>query len=246
MVISFYLQCKLEVFLCKNKMLDLKNITSNNMNSLTEENYLKAIFHLLDSENQVTVNELSKFLQIKMPSVNSMMKKFADKNWVIYETYKPIRVTELGRKEAAIVVRKHRLTEMFLVEKMGFGWENVHEIAEQLEHVHSEDFFDKMDEILNFPKVDPHGEPIPDKDGIIITQNLKKLSECKINETVILTSVTISTDDFLNYLNQRNLALGAEILIKNIEKFDGSMQIEFSERTEVLSKMVCEKLLVKK
>jgi len=227
-------------------MLDLKNITSNNMNSLTEENYLKAIFHLLDSENQVTVNELSKFLQIKMPSVNSMMKKFADKNWVIYETYKPIKVTELGRKEAAIVVRKHRLTEMFLVEKMGFGWENVHEIAEQLEHVHSEDFFDKMDEILNFPKVDPHGEPIPDKDGIIITQNLKKLSECKINETVILTSVTISTDDFLNYLNQRNLALGAEILIKNIEKFDGSMQIEFSDKTEVLSKMVCEKLLVKK
>ena len=227
-------------------MLDLENITSNNMNSLTEENYLKAIFHLLDSENQVTVNELSKFLQIKMPSVNSMMKKFADKNWVIYETYKPIKVTELGRKEAAIVVRKHRLTEMFLVEKMGFGWENVHEIAEQLEHVHSEDFFDKMDEILNFPKVDPHGEPIPDKDGIIITQNLKKLSECKINETVILTSVTISTDDFLNYLNQRNLALGAEILIKNIEKFDGSMQIEFSDKTEVLSKMVCEKLLVKK
>lgn len=227
-------------------MLDLKNITSNNMNSLTEENYLKAIFHLLDSENQVTVNELSKFLQIKMPSVNSMMKKFADKNWVIYETYKPIKVTELGRKEAAIVVRKHRLTEMFLVEKMGFGWENVHEIAEQLEHVHSEDFFDKMDEILNFPKVDPHGEPIPDKDGVIITQNLKKLSECKINETVILTSVTISTDDFLNYLNQRNLALGAEILIKNIEKFDGSMQITFADRTEILSKMVCEKLLVKK
>ncbi len=227
-------------------MLDLKNITSNNMNSLTEENYLKAIFHLLDSENQVTVNELSKFLQIKMPSVNSMMKKFADKNWVIYETYKPIKVTELGRKEAAIVVRKHRLTEMFLVEKMGFGWENVHEIAEQLEHVHSEDFFDKMDEILNFPKVDPHGEPIPDKDGIIITQNLKKLSECKVNDMVILTSVTISTDDFLNYLNQRNLALGAEILIKNIEKFDGSMQIDFSDRTEVLSKMVCEKLLVKK
>lgn len=227
-------------------MLDLKNITSNNMNSLTEENYLKAIFHLLDSENQVTVNELSKFLQIKMPSVNSMMKKFADKNWVIYENYKPIKVTELGRKEAAIVVRKHRLTEMFLVEKMGFGWENVHEIAEQLEHVHSEDFFDKMDEILNFPKVDPHGEPIPDKDGIIITQNLKKLSECKVNEMVILTSVTISTDDFLNYLNQRNLALGEEILIKNIEKFDGSMQIEFSDRTEVLSKMVCEKLLVKK
>ena len=216
------------------------------MNSLTEENYLKAIFHLIDTEQKVTVNELSKFLNIKMPSVNSMMKKFAQKNWVIYESYKPIKVTNIGVIEAARIVRKHRLTEMFLVEKMGFGWENVHEIAEQLEHIQSEDFFDKMDEILSYPKVDPHGEPIPDKDGIIITQNLKKLSECKINDMVILTSVTISTDDFLNYLNQRNLALGVEILIKNIEKFDGSMQITFSDRTEVLSKMVCEKLLVKK
>ena len=181
------------------------------MNSLTEENYLKAIFHLLDSENQVTVNELSKFLQIKMPSVNSMMKKFADKNWVIYETYKPIKVTELGRKEAAIVVRKHRLTEMFLVEKMGFGWENVHEIAEQLEHVHSEDFFDKMDEILNFPKVDPHGEPIPDKDGIIITQNLKKLrvssklSQEKFAEFISLSeaSVIIVSEKFVKEENYK-------------------------------------------
>lgn len=216
------------------------------MNSLTEENYLKAIFHLIDSENQVTVNELSKFLHIKMPSVNSMMKKFADKNWVIYETYKPIKVTDFGRKEAAIIVRKHRLTEMFLVEKMGFGWENVHEIAEQLEHVHSDEFFDKMDEILNYPKVDPHGEPIPDKEGIIINQNLKKLSECKEGDNVILTSVTISTDDFLNYLNQRNLSLGTEILIKKIEKYDASMTIEFLSKEVILSKMVCEKLLVKK
>ena len=226
-------------------MLDLKNITSNNMNSLTEENYLKAIFHLLDSENQVTVNELSKFLQIKMPSVNSMMKKFADKNWVIYETYKPIKVTELGRKEAAIVVRKHRLTEMFLVEKMGFGWENVHEIAEQLEHVHSEYFFDKMDEILNFPKYDPHGEPIPDKDGNIIAQDLKKLSECEKHHKVIFTSVTISDDDFLTYLNIKNLELGKEIEVLGIEKFDKSMTINIDGCPTVLSKMVCDKILVK-
>lgn len=216
------------------------------MNSLTEENYLKAIFHLIDTENQVTVNELSKFLNIKMPSVNSMMKKFAEKNWVIYETYKPIKVTEIGKKEAAIIVRKHRLTEMFLVEKMGFGWENVHEIAEQLEHVHSEKFFDKMDEILNFPKVDPHGEPIPDKDGLIINQNLKKLSECKEGDKVILTSVTISTDDFLNYLNQRSLSLGTEMKIENIEKFDSSVTISYANQIKTLSKVVCEKLLVKK
>lgn len=228
-------------------MLDLEIISPNNtMNSLTEENYLKAIFHLMDTEHQVTVNELSKFLNIKMPSVNSMMKKFADKNWVIYETYKPIKVTESGIKESAIVVRKHRLTEMFLVEKMGFGWENVHEIAEQLEHLHSEVFFDKMDEILNYPKVDPHGEPIPDKDGNIINQNFKKLSECQSGDIVILRSVTISTDDFLNYLNQRELSLGKEIKILSIEKFDSSFTISYDKNKESLSKMVCEKLLVTK
>ncbi len=216
------------------------------MNSLTEENYLKAFFHLSDENNQVTVNELSKFLKIKMPSVNSMMKKFAEKNWVIYETYRPIKITESGKREAAIVVRKHRLTEMFLVEKMGFGWENVHEIAEQLEHIHSDVFFDKMDELLNYPKVDPHGEPIPDKEGNIINQNFQKLSECRKDETVVLSSVTLSTDEFLNYLNQRNLSLGTELKIIDLEKFDASMKISYQGKTETLSKMVCEKLLVQK
>lgn len=216
------------------------------MNSLTEENYLKAFFHLSDSNNQVTVNELSKFLNIKMPSVNSMMKKFADKKWVIYESYKPIKITDLGKREAAIIVRKHRLTEMFLVEKMAFGWENVHEIAEQLEHIHSEVFFDKMDELLNYPKVDPHGEPIPDKEGNIINQDFYKLSECKVGETCVLSSVTISTEDFLNYLNQRKLCLATRIEILEIEKFDSSMTILYNGRKETLSKIVCDKLLVKK
>ena len=216
------------------------------MNSLTEENYLKAIFHLIDDEQNVTINELSKFLGIKMPSVNSMIKKFSQKNWVIYESYKPIKITDKGRIEAARVVRKHRLTEMFLVDKMGFGWENVHEIAEQLEHIQSEIFFDKMDEILNYPKIDPHGEPIPDKDGNIINQDFSKLSECMIGDNVTLRSVTISTDDFLNYLNQRELSLGIEIEILSIEKFDSSFTILFNNKKESLSKMVCEKLLVKK
>lgn len=216
------------------------------MNSLTEENYLKAIFHLIDDEQNVTINELSKFLGIKMPSVNSMIKKFSQKNWVIYESYKPIKITDKGRIEASRVVRKHRLTEMFLVDKMGFGWENVHEIAEQLEHIQSEIFFDKMDEILNYPKIDPHGEPIPDKDGNIINQDFSKLSECGIGDNVTLRSVTISTDDFLNYLNQRELLLGIEIEILSIEKFDSSFTILFNNKKESLSKMVCDKLLVTK
>ena len=216
------------------------------MKSLNEENYLKAIFHLIDKDDTFTVNELSKMLNIKMPSVNSMMKKFSQKNWVIYESYNPIKITALGKKEAAHVVRKHRLTEMFLVEKMGFGWEVVHEIAEQLEHIHSEIFFDKMDELLNYPKVDPHGEPIPDKQGNIIQQNLTKLSECKAGNSVILSAVIDSSDEFLTYLNHRNLSLNSELKILEVEKFDQSMKIEFSGKTEMLSKMVCDKILVQK
>ena len=216
------------------------------MKSLNEENYLKAIFHLIDKDDTLTVNELSKMLSIKMPSVNSMMKKFSQKNWVIYESYKPIKITALGKKEAAHVVRKHRLTEMFLVEKMGFGWEVVHEIAEQLEHIHSEIFFDKMDELLNYPKVDPHGEPIPDKQGNIIQQNLTKLSECRAGETVILSAVIDSSDEFLTYLNHRSLSLNSELKILEVERFDQSMKIEFDGKTETLSKMVCDKILVQK
>ena len=215
------------------------------MISLTEENYLKAIFHLINEENSVTINELSKFLNVKMPSVNNMMKKFADKKWVIYESYKPLRITESGKREAALVVRKHRLTEMFLVEKMNFGWENVHEIAEQLEHVHSEIFFDKMDEILNYPKFDPHGEPIPDKDGNIIAQDLQKLSKCEKGDRVTFSSVTSSNDDFLNFLNAKKLELSKTIKVIEIEKYDRSMTVEIDGKETILSKTVTEKILVK-
>ena len=214
--------------------------------TLTEENYLKALFHLVDHEGKVTINELSKFLNVKMPSVNNMMKKFAEKNWVIYETYKPLIVTTNGKREAALVVRKHRLTEMFLVKTMNFGWENVHEIAEQLEHVHSQIFFDKMDEILDHPKFDPHGEPIPDKDGNIIAQDLQKLSACTVGETVTFASVTLSDDGFLSYLNERKLLLNTKIKVIKIEEFDKSMTIEIGNTKEVLSRKATEIILVKK
>lgn len=216
------------------------------MISLTEENYLKAIFHLQGDDHTVTVNELSKFLHVKMPTVNNMMKKFAQKNWVIYETYKPLRITAEGKKQASLIVRKHRLTEMFLVERMNFSWDNVHEIAEQLEHVHSEMFFDKIDELLNYPKIDPHGEPIPDKEGNVIALDLKKLSDCKIKEKVVFSAVTVSDDDFLTFLSSKNLELGAILQITDIEKYDQSMTILKEDGSSLmLSKIVCEKILVK-
>lgn len=217
------------------------------MRSLAEENYLKALFNLANAKGEVSVNDLSRHLSIKMPTVNSMMKKLAEKEFVHYESYKPLKLTEKGRKAAALIVRKHRLTEMFLVEKMGFGWEQVHEIAEQVEHIQSSLFFEKMDELLGYPKVDPHGSPIPDKAGKIAWINYTKLSDCSQGETVKLAAVTHSSDDFLKFLNNRELSLGLELKIKSVEDFDGSMVVSYgNKKVETLSQVVTERLLVVK
>lgn len=215
------------------------------MNSLTEENYLKALFNLAQERGEVNVNELSKHLGIKMPTVTSMMKKLSEKKLVSYESYKPLKLTEKGRREAALVIRKHRLTEMFLVEKMGFGWEQVHEIAEQMEHIHAAEFFDKMDELLGYPKYDPHGSPIPDKNGKMEWIHYVKLSDCRAGETVKLVAVTHSSDEFLKFLNSRELKLGTKVKIRSVEEFDGSMMVSYGRRiSEHLSGIVCDRLLV--
>ncbi|MES2479696.1 MAG: metal-dependent transcriptional regulator [Bacteroidota bacterium] len=217
------------------------------MVSLTEENYLKALLSLAKEKGEVNVNELSKHLGIKMPTANSMMKKLAEKNLVIYESYKPLRLTEKGRKEAALIIRKHRLTEMFLVDKMGFGWEQVHAIAEQIEHIHSQEFFEKMDELLGFPKFDPHGSPIPDKNGKMEWITYESLTNCKTGDTVTLAAVLDSSDTFLKFLNSKNLKLGSKLTIRSIEAYDGSMTLNYgTKKDEVLSAVVCEKLLVLK
>lgn len=217
------------------------------MNSLTEENYLKALFALSNNNGEVNVNDLSKHLDIKMPTVTSMMKKLAAKKLVHYESYKPLRLTEKGRKEAALIVRKHRLTEMYLVEKMGFGWAEVHEIAEQIEHIQSPDFFERMDAILGYPKIDPHGSPIPDKKGKMVWREYTRLSDCKEGETVKLSAVINTANEFLKFLNGRELSLGLKIKIKSVETFDRSMVVSYAKHTtETLSYTVCERLLVEK
>lgn len=217
------------------------------MNSLTEENYLKALFNIENYAGDVNVTELSKKLEIKMPTVTSMMKRLAEKGLVHYESYKPLRLTVKGKKEAGLIIRKHRLTEIFLVDKMKLGWEDVHDIAEQIEHIQSSIFFDKMDELLGFPKVDPHGSPIPDKNGLIVKNDYNKLSECKEGEIVRLSAVINTSSDFLKFLNTRELSLGLKIKIKSIEQFDQSIIITYgNKRTEVLSNIVCERLLVEK
>lgn len=214
------------------------------MNSLTVENYLKALWHLTNDKGEVNVLDLSKHLAIKMPTVTSMMKKLAEKNLVHYEAYKPLKLSEYGKKEAALIIRKHRLTEMFLVNQMGFGWEEVHDIAEQIEHVDSPVFFNKMEELLGFPKNDPHGSPIPDREGNLQWKSYHALSGCEKGTKVALAAVTNSSQEFLKFLNSRDLSLGKELTIEKVESFDGSMLVCYDKRTEALSKMVCDKLLV--
>lgn len=211
----------------------------------TEENYLKALYHIGLKTGSVTVNELSKHLNIKMPTVNSMMKKLLEKELIRYESYKPIQLTETGMLTAANIVRKHRLTEMFLVEKMGFTWDQVHDIAEQMEHIKSNLFFDKMDELLNYPKFDPHGSPIPDKFGTVSTINYKKMDTCAVGTNGKIMAVVESSEQFLKYLTSRNISIGSEILIENKEEFDGTLYCKLDKNTPlVISQVVAQKLLI--
>lgn len=217
------------------------------MNSLVEENYLKALFSLSNDKGEVNVNDLSKRLDLKMPTVTSMMKKLAAKKLVHYESYRPLRLTEKGRKEAALIIRKHRLAEMYLVEKMGFGWEQVHEIAEQMEHIQSPEFFAKMDELLGYPKLDPHGSPIPDKNGKMMWKAYSRLSQCTAGDTVKVAAVINTTDEFLKFLNSREIYLGLKMRIRSVEPFDHTMVVSYDKRSsETLSHTVCERLLVEK
>ena len=216
------------------------------MSTTTEENYLKTLLALsADTEGKVSVSDLAKALAISTPSANSMVKKLADRGLVSYQKYKPLQLTKSGRKAAALVVRKHRLTEMFLVEQMGFGWEEVHAIAEQIEHVDSPAFFARMDELMGHPQVDPHGSPIPDKDGNITSKNRRRLSECGAGETVSIVGLDHNSNEFLHFLNDRDLSLGTSLSVHHREAFDGSLTLSYPGHDRVtFSKVVAERLLV--
>jgi DtxR family Mn-dependent transcriptional regulator len=216
------------------------------MLSFTEENYLKTMFNLSQDTGEISVNDLSKALEIKMPTVNSMVKKLDAKGFVTYQSYKPLKLTDKGISTALLIIRKHRLTEMFLVEKMGFGWEEVHQVAEQIEHIHSPKFFAKMDEMLDYPTVDPHGSPIPDASGKMEWKFYEALSQFKVGDQVLLVAISNSNQEFLKYLTSKGLKLETQIEIKAKEEFDQSMTVQFNGQTTVLSLKATEKLLVEK
>lgn len=204
------------------------------MDSLTEENYIKSIYALSQATGEVFVSELAKKLNIKQPSVNSMMKRLATKKVVAYAPYKGIRLTKKGKKEALSIIRRHRLAELFLVKVMELGWEEVHDIAEQLEHVDSKRFYSRMDEMLNFPKFDPHGEPIPDRNGKIYAQKRIALSDLAEGLTATIAAVGEDEKSFLDHLNGKGLQIGDAVTLKKREPFDGSVTLGHKSKKEIL------------
>ena len=215
------------------------------MVSLTEENYLKALYRLAQENKEISVKDIAKSLDIKMPTVNSMVKKLAEKKFIKYEKYKAIQLTEKGRKQALYILRKHRLTELFLSEVMGLGWEEVHDIAEQIEHIQSDRFFDRIDEMLGHPQFDPHGEPIPDSNGKLPAYPSFPLSEGQVNTTYKLTGVANHDASFLQFLDSLELTLGSSIEIKEIQGFDKSMAIKLNNKIKtIFSFTVCRNLMV--
>lgn len=215
------------------------------MGTLTEENYIKTIYSLSFEAGEVTVSELARKLNVKLPTVNSMIKKLAAKKVVSYAPYRGIKITERGKKEALSIIRKHRLAELFLVEVMGLGWEEVHDIAEQLEHVESERFYDRIDEMLGKPKVDPHGEPIPDVNGRIHSNAGMALSQLKEGSSAKIISVSNDEKNFLDHLNAKGLRIGDTITLKKKELFDGSVVIITKSKKEtLLTHQVAERIRV--
>ena len=211
----------------------------------TKENYLKTMYLIGEEKGSISLSELGKRLGVSVPTVNSMAKRLHDEGWVVYEKYKPVKLTSRGKKEAALIIRRHRIAEMFLVEKMDFGWEEVHDIAEEMEHVGSESLFERMNEILGNPALDPHGSPIPDRNGNISSNKYLRLSEMQEGDQVELTALHDDNNEFLKYLNSKKLSLGAKMVIVYIEPFDKSMTVSYGDKSEVtLSKEVCEKLFV--
>jgi len=214
------------------------------MNSQSEEDYLKAVYHLQRESKSVSTNAIASYLDMKPSSVSDMLKKLADKKYINYLKYKGTSLTNKGKKIALKIIRKHRLWETFLVDKLGFGWAQVHSIAEQLEHIHSEELIDKLDEFLNFPKYDPHGDPIPAKDGNIEKLNQKLLIELSKKEKGIITGVKKGTPSLLNYLDQQKIKLGDKIEVIEIIEFDGSYSIKINQRKIILSEKISKNLLL--
>ena len=218
------------------------------MNSFTEENYLKAIYKLLEVHSgPVTTNAIAEVLRTKAASVTDMLKKLSGKKLIHYRRYYGVSLTAGGRKVAVNVIRKHRLWELFLVEKLHFRWDEVHEIAEQLEHISSEELTYRLDRFLGYPKFDPHGDPIPDRKGRIIQPRVFPLSEMERKSSCVMSGVVDHSPAFLHFLDNTGLGPGDELRVEDIIEYDRSMQLILDRKKKIhLSHDAAKNILVRK
>ncbi|SKB43338.1 metal-dependent transcriptional regulator [Daejeonella lutea] len=216
------------------------------MHSFTEENYLKAIYHLSDANNTVvSTNSIAEVTNTKAASVTDMLKKLADKKLINYIKYQGVTLSNTGIQAAVNIVRKHRLWEVFLVEKLGFKWDEVHDIAEELEHINSASLIDRLDDFLGNPAADPHGDPIPDRTGTFVHKKLVKVSDLKEGQTGTISGVNEHSSLFLKHLEKLGLTLGTKITISDIIEFDGSiMLIADKTKERTISREVAKNILV--
>jgi DtxR family transcriptional regulator, Mn-dependent transcriptional regulator len=193
--------------------------------SISEENYIKAIYHLQGAEGMVTTNALSAELKTRPASVTDMLKKLKTKKLLNYERYKGFRLSADGKRVALGIIRRHRLWEFFLSEKLKFSWDEVHEVAEELEHVTSKKLIDKLDEYLGFPRVDPHGDPIPDQQGRIISPEQLPITDIPLNQPMEVSHVANQSAEMLDILKHHHIAIGTKLEVKKKFNFDNSMEI---------------------
>ncbi len=214
--------------------------------TFSEENYLKTIYHLTTiSDTEVSTNAIAEKMETKASSVTDMIRKLAEKNLVNYKKYQGVSLTEKGKLIAKMIVRKHRLWEVFLVEKLDFPWDEVHDIAEQLEHIKSEQLINKLDDFLGNPTEDPHGDPIPDAKGKMVKTDKQLLSDLAVNQTGICVGVKDSSSEFLKYLDKQEIALGSKIEIISKEPFDSSTKIKLDAKELTISHKIATNLYVK-
>ncbi|AOW20910.1 metal-dependent transcriptional regulator [Urechidicola croceus] len=212
----------------------------------TEENYLKAIFSLSTKETKgISTNDIAEKLDTKPSSVTDMIKKLAEKKLVNYKKYQGVLLSKEGRKTAVSIVRNHRLWEVFLVDKLDFDWDEVHELAEQLEHIKSTQLTERLDEFLGFPTHDPHGDPIPDKNGNIEHKSTIQLSSVALEVESVVVGVKDSSSDFLKYLNKKGIGIGNTIKIIHKETFDKSLEILIDNKATLITEEVAKNLFVK-
>ncbi|HQT24431.1 MAG: iron-dependent repressor [Sphingobacteriales bacterium 17-39-43] len=216
------------------------------MHSFTEENYLKAIYHLSEGNTMaVSTNQIAEMTSTKAASVTDMLKKLAEKKLINYIKYQGVTLTGTGVNAAVNIIRKHRLWEVFLVEKLGFKWDEVHDIAEELEHINSETLINRLDDFLGNPVADPHGDPIPDRSGLIKHKKLVKISDMQTGESGTVSGVSEHSSVFLKLLEKLGLTLGTKIIISELIEFDGSIMLTIDQKTErTISREVAKNILV--